>query len=75
MHVLLLLLLLLLLGTVPGDIDIGDNKCDTVSEDTPTSSVASPPEHVTSFLPGCEGRQVEKGSRGRVGGEEGDKGR
>ena len=58
MHV-LLLLLLLLLDTVPGDIDIG-----TASQEaTPTSSVASPPEHATSFLPGSERRQVEKGNR------------
>ena len=28
-----------------------------------TSSVASPPEHATSFLPGSERRQVEKGNR------------
>ena len=61
MHV---LLLLLLLDTVPGDIDIGDNDSDTASQEaTPTSSVASPPEHATSFLPGSERRQVEKGSR------------
>ena len=54
-------LLLLLIDTVPGDIDIGDNDCDTVSEEaTPTSSVVSP---ATSSLPGCEGRQVEKGNR------------
>ena len=57
MHV----LLLLLLDTVPSDIDIGDNDSDTASQEaTPTSSVASPPEHATSFLPGSERRQVEK---------------
>ena len=61
MHV-LLLLLLLLLDTVP--IDIGDNDSDTASQEaTPTSSVASPPEHSTSFLTGSERRQVEKGNR------------
>ena len=60
MHV----LLLLLLDTVPSDIDIGDNDSDTASQEaTPTSSVASPPEHATSFLPGSERRQVEKGHR------------
>ena len=58
MHV----LLLLLLDTVPSDIDIGDNDSDS-QEATPTSSVASPPEHATSFLPGSERRQVEKGHR------------
>ena len=65
MHVLLLLLLLLVLDTVPGDIDIGDNDSHTTAsqEATPTSSVASPPEHVSSFLPGSERRQVEKGNR------------
>ena len=58
------LLLLLLLDTVPSDIDIGDNDSDTVSQEaTPTSSVASPPEYATSFLPGSEMRQVEKGNR------------
>ena len=58
MHV---LLLLLLLDTVPSDIDIGDNDSDTASQEaTPTSSVASPPEHATSFLPGSERTQVEK---------------
>ena len=57
-----LLLLLLLLDTVPGDI--GDNDSDTVSQETtPTSIVASPPEHATSFLPGSVRRQVEKGNR------------
>ena len=57
-------LLLLLLDTVPSDIDIGDNDSDTVSQEaTPTSSVASPPEYATSFLPGSERRQVEKGNR------------
>ena len=67
MHV----LLLLLLDTVPGDIDIGDNDCDTVSEEaTPISSVVSP---ATSFLPGYEGRQTDE-HEGRVGGEEGDMG-
>ena len=60
MHV-LLLLLLLLLYTVPSDIDIDS---DTASQEaTPTSSVASPPEHATSFLPGSERRQVEKRHR------------
>ena len=60
MHV----LLLLLLDTVPSDIDIGDNDSDTASQEaTPTSSIASPPEHATSFLPGSERRQVEKGHR------------
>ena len=60
MHV----LLLLLLDTVPGDIDIGDNDSDTASQEaTPTSSVASPPEHATSFLPGSESRQVETENR------------
>ena len=55
MHV----LLLLLLDTVP--IDIGDNDSDTTSQEaTPKSSVASPPEHATSFLPGSERRQVER---------------
>ena len=64
MHALLLLLLLLLLDTVPSDIDIGDNDSDTaLQETTPTSSVASPPEYATSFLPGSERRQVEKGHR------------
>ena len=59
-----LLLLLLLLDTVPSDIDIGDNDSDTASQETtPTSSVASPPEYATSFLPGSERRQVEKGHR------------
>ena len=64
MHVLLLLFfLLLLLDTVPGDIDIGDNNSDTASQETThTSSVASPPEHATSFLTGSERRQVEKGN-------------
>ena len=58
------LLLLLLLDTVPSDIDIGDNDSDTVSQEaTHTSSVASPPEYATSFLPGSERRQVEKGNR------------
>ena len=62
MHV--LLLLLLLLDTVPSDIDIGDNDSDTaLQEATPTSSVASLPEHATSFLTGSESRQVEKGNR------------
>ena len=57
-----LLLLLLLLDTVPSDIDIGDNDSDTVSQEaTPTSSVASPPEYATSFLPGSERRQVASG--------------
>ena len=61
MHV---LLSLLLLDTVPGDIDIGDKDSDTASQEaTPTSSVASPPEHATSFLPGSERRHVEKGNR------------
>ena len=61
MHV---LLLLLLLDTVPSDIDIGDNDSDTSSQEaTPTSSVESPPQHATSFLPGSERRQVEKGHR------------
>ena len=61
MHV---LLLLLLLDTVPSVIDIGDNDPDTASQEaTPTSSVASPPEHATSFLPGSERRQVEKRHR------------
>ena len=61
MHV---LLLLLLLDTVPSDIDIGDNDSDTaLQEATPTSSVASPLKHATSFLPGNERRQVEKGQR------------
>ena len=60
MHV--LLLLLLLLDTVPSDID--DNDSDTASQEaTPTSSLAYPPEHATSFLPGSERRQVEKGHR------------
>ena len=55
------IILLLLLDTVPSDIDIGDNDSDTASQEaTPTSSVASPPEHATSFLPGSERRQVEK---------------
>ena len=59
-----LLLLLLLLDTVPSDIDIGDNDSDTASQETtPISSVASPPEYATSFLPGSEWRQVEKGHR------------
>ena len=58
MHV----LYILLLDTVLGDIDIGDNDSDT-QEATPTSSVVSPPEHATSFLPGSERRQVEKGQR------------
>ena len=48
-------LLLLLLDTVPSDIDIGDNDSDTASQEaTPTSSLAYPPEHATSFLPGSE---------------------
>ena len=51
--------LLLLLDTVPSDID--DNDSDTASQEaTPTSSVESPPEYATSFLPGSERRQVEK---------------
>ena len=61
MHV---LLSLLLLDTVPGDIDIGDKDSDTASQEaSPTSSVASPREHATSFLPGSERRHVEKGNR------------
>ena len=56
--------LLLLLDTVPSDIDIGDNDSDTASQEaTPTSSVASPPEHATSFLAGSEKKQEEKGHR------------
>ena len=57
-------LLLLLRDAVPSDIDIGDDDSDTASQETtPTSSVASPPEYATSFLPGSERRQVEKGHR------------
>ena len=72
MHVLLLLLLLLLLlmlllDTVPSDIDIGDNDSDAASQEaTPTSSVASSPEHATPFPPGSERKQVEKGNRRTV---------
>ena len=52
------------LDTVPGDINISDNDSDTASQEaTPTSSVDSPPEHATSFLPGSERRQVVKGHR------------
>ena len=56
MHV-LLLLLLLLLDTVPCDINIGGN------DSTPTTSVSSPPERITSFLPGSERRQIGEGKQ------------
>ena len=57
----------LLLDTNPGHIDSGHNDSDTaLQEATPTSSVASPPEHAI-FFPGSEKRQVKKGNRRRRG--------
>ena len=54
---------IIIINRVPGDIDIGDNDSDTASQEaTPTSS-ASPPKHATSFLPGSERMQVEKGNQ------------